>query len=209
MHQGHTPFGFLHFWGMIESALFAACREKGSLKHTPKVNGTKGCMTLEHSNWTICNSWKQFLQSQSERSCVARTQLHQPLPFPWGGCSNLQLEYTPHFYITHWISRNGISMGQIVKLWWFWKYDFYPKIVGPFWDKGTLTCFFWEPWKTNFRFAIILTILVQNLRFVFISGVQIYFKCQILAYSWQPWKWKYHFCISKALKLSIYKQYQW
>ena len=56
--------------------------------------------------------------------------------------------------IRHWIVGNGISVGWMVKLSGFWKYDFYQKIVGPFWDKGTLTCFFGNPEKQISDFKV-------------------------------------------------------
>ena len=37
-----------------------ACREKGISQLTLKVNETKGCMTLAHSNWTICSPLNLF-----------------------------------------------------------------------------------------------------------------------------------------------------
>ena len=55
-----------YFWKLIfhfinshmQDFPFPACREKGTPQWTPKVNDTKGCMTLGHSNWTICSPRK-------------------------------------------------------------------------------------------------------------------------------------------------------
>ena len=61
-----------------------------------------------------------------------------------------------------------------------------------FWDMATLTCIFWEPWKTNCRLAKNVNILIMNLRSDVISGV--IFKTEILkiAEIWQPWQYKYY-----------------
>ena len=40
------------------------CREKGTPQWTPKFNDIKGCMTLRHSNWTICSTLN--IKSQNE-----------------------------------------------------------------------------------------------------------------------------------------------
>ena len=41
--------------GHMQHFPFPACREKDSPQWTPKVSDTKWCMTLSHSNWTICS----------------------------------------------------------------------------------------------------------------------------------------------------------
>ena len=60
--------------------------------------------------------------------------------------------YTPNLGITHWISRNGTSVAWIANISVLQKYNFYQNCTSPFRDMATLTCFFWEPWKTNDRF---------------------------------------------------------
>ena len=43
---------------------FPASREKATPQWTPKVDETKGCMTLGHSNWTIWSPRNLFLQTE-------------------------------------------------------------------------------------------------------------------------------------------------
>ena len=59
---------------------FPACREKGTLKATSKVNDTKECMTLGHSNRIICSPQNLFLQYEfplySQARCSISLFLH-------------------------------------------------------------------------------------------------------------------------------------
>ena len=80
----------------------------------------------------LCGAGK-MLQKESKHAFIA--QLVQILHyFSW---------FVPH-------SRaHPVSGGQLVD------YTTEPKIkifIGPFSDKGALTCFFWKPWKTILRF---------------------------------------------------------
>ena len=43
---------------------FPAYCEMDTPQCTPKVNSTKGYMTLGHSNWTICSPQNLFLQNE-------------------------------------------------------------------------------------------------------------------------------------------------
>ena len=40
-------------------------------------------------------------------------------------------------------------------LWWF-KYEFWKFLTSSFWDMATLTCIFWEPWKSIYIFLMFL-----------------------------------------------------
>ena len=51
--------------GQMQQFPFPAYSEMDTQKFTPKVNSTKGCMTLGHSSWTICSPRNLFLQNES------------------------------------------------------------------------------------------------------------------------------------------------
>ena len=61
-----------HFFNRPQAAFpFSWIQWKGTPQWTPKVSDTKGCMTLGHSNWTICSPRNLFLQNGFPLSCQA------------------------------------------------------------------------------------------------------------------------------------------
>ena len=63
VHETYFSNMNFHFFNRPHAAFPFSCTQwKGSPQLTSKVNETKGCMTMGHSNWTICSPWTQFLQ---------------------------------------------------------------------------------------------------------------------------------------------------